>query len=84
MTEQELNGCTLTLSILDGEGNEVAKAEVPYTEVANFRKQNGAPIGALLENMHTNVLNIALYGHGGQGGSEHLPPRKPGGMDFNR
>lgn len=84
MEEQQLNECKLVMSLVDKDGKEVANVDMQYAELGAFRKANGAPPSVLMENMLENLRNLALYGPGGQGAGEHLKPRKPGGVDFNR
>ncbi len=84
MEEHKLNECKLEMSLKDKDGNELAKVDLQYAELGAFRKVNGAPPSVLLENMLENLRNLALYGPGGKSEACNLPPRKPGGVDFNR
>jgi hypothetical protein len=84
MDQKQLNELSLEMRLVDAEGNEVAKCDMPYANLADFRKANGAPASVLLENLLGNLVNLAMYGPGGQGAGQNLPPRKPGGLDFNK
>ena len=85
MEEHLLNECKLVMSLTDKDGKEIAKTDIPYAELGAFRKANGAPPSVLLENLLENLRNLALYGPDGKSEAKHnLPPRKPGGVDFNR
>lgn len=84
MDEHQLNGLKVEMRLTDAEGKELAKVDMPYEELGTFRKKNGAPPSVLLENLLNNLVNVALYGPDGIAGGTNLPPRKPGGLDFNR
>ena len=81
---EELNKMKVELRLVDENGEEVAKVDIPYAEIGGFRKANGAPPSVLIQNMIDNLVNIAMYGPNGLSKGEPLPPRKPGGLDFNR
>lgn len=84
MEEHLLNDCVLAITLTDAKGEKIASIDMPYKEIDEFRKKNSAPASALLESVLTNLVNIALYGPNGISDAKNLPPRKPGGDEFNR
>lgn len=83
MEENLLMEQTLTMTLTDKEGNVTAKIDMPYAQLANFRKTSGAPLSMLLDNMFNDVTSIALYGPNGKSELNNLPPRKPGESQRN-
>lgn len=87
MDENTLNDYTLAMTLTGPDGKEIARTDVKFSEIAQFRKTNGAPPSVLLDSMLQSVTNMALYGPDGiSPAKNNLPPRKPGGGDnnFNR
>ena len=83
MDQQQINALTFRMSMVDAEGNELTKLEIPYVELSAFRKANGAPPSLLIENMLGGLANKLMYGEGEN--KVALPPRKPGdGEKHNR
>jgi hypothetical protein len=76
-----IDNYTLRLSLLDENGNEVCKSDMLYGQIEVLRKTHGVGAGALLEQMLQDVMHQATAE---QDPDKKLPPRKPGGTDFNK
>lgn len=72
---------TLKLSLLDESGKEVFKSEMLYSQIEIVHKMYGVGAGTLLEQLLQDVLHQATTN---ADPDKKLPPRKPGGTDFNK
>jgi hypothetical protein len=77
----KIDNYTVRLSLLDEEGKEVAKSDMPYSDLEKVRKTHGVGYGTILEQTLQSMTQQATAG---ADQDKNLQPRKPGGTDFNR
>ena len=73
---------TVSVTITDDSGQQVAVSSNTLAEFMAFTKKTGAPISALLDSMYNDAVNQAMPAINPD--AQQLPPRRPGGHEFNR